>query len=123
MLNEFEKIILEVLNNYSQCLRNVCWLMNCTLRREEIFHEDTDSMTCVRRMVEMRPYMRFNRDYHYILTITDMLSKYVWAKPLKAKSGNEMTKAIAKIIRDDRRCPKNLYTEERNFITQMCRNS
>ena len=78
---------------------------------------------CQTDVVEMRPYMRFNRDYHYILTITDMLSKYVWAKPLKAKSGNEMTKAIAKIIRDDRRCPKNLYTEERNFITQMCRNS
>ncbi|XP_018400885.1 PREDICTED: uncharacterized protein LOC108778252, partial [Cyphomyrmex costatus] len=31
---------------------------------------------------------------------------------LKAKSGNEVTRAIAKIIRDDRRCPKNLQTNK-----------
>ncbi|KAG5323559.1 MOS1T transposase, partial [Pseudoatta argentina] len=45
--------------------------------------------------------------YHYILTIIDVLSKYAWAIPLKTKSGNEMATAIAKIIRDDGRCPKN----------------
>jgi len=38
-----------------------------------------------------------------------VLNKHAWAKPLK--SGNEITKAIAKIIRDDGRCPKNLYTD------------
>ena len=30
------------------------------------------------------------------------------------KSGNEMAIAIAKIIRDDGRCPKNLHTDRRN---------
>ncbi|KYM96059.1 hypothetical protein ALC62_13292 [Cyphomyrmex costatus] len=59
-------------------------------------------------VVEMRPYTRFNRGYYYILTVIDVLSKHAWAMPLKAKSGNEVTRAIAKIIRDDRRCPKNL---------------
>lgn len=62
-------------------------------------------------VVEMRPYMRFNRGYHYILTVIDVLSKYAWAVPLKAKSGNEVANAIAKIIRDDERCPKNLQTD------------
>ncbi|XP_011699666.1 PREDICTED: uncharacterized protein LOC105456977 [Wasmannia auropunctata] len=38
-------------------------------------------------VVEMRPYMRFNRGYHYILTVIDVLSKHAWAVPLKAKSG------------------------------------
>ncbi|KAG5314515.1 YMD3 protein, partial [Pseudoatta argentina] len=56
-------------------------------------------------------YARFNRDYHYILTVIDMLSKHAWAKLLKAKSRNEVIKAIAKIIRDDGTCPKNLYTD------------
>ncbi|XP_018397710.1 PREDICTED: uncharacterized protein LOC108775754 [Cyphomyrmex costatus] len=37
----------------------------------------------------MRPYTRFNRGYHYILTVIDVLSKHAWAIPLKAKSGNE----------------------------------
>ena len=62
-------------------------------------------------VVEMRPYARYNKSYNYILTVIDVLSKYAWALPLKTKSGNEMVDAIAKIIRDDRRCPKNLQTD------------
>lgn len=62
-------------------------------------------------VVEMRPYTRFNRGYHYILTIIDVLSKHAWAVPLKSKSGNEVTMAITKIIRDGGRCPKNLQTD------------
>jgi len=27
-----------------------------------------------------RPYTRFNRGYHYILTVIDVLSKYAWAE-------------------------------------------
>jgi len=62
-------------------------------------------------LVEMRPYTRFNKGYHYILTIIDVLSKYAWAVPLKTKSGNDVAAVIAKIIRDDERCPKNLQTD------------
>jgi len=60
-------------------------------------------------VIEMRSYTRFNKGYHYILTVINVLSKYAWAIPLKTKSGNEM--AIAKIIRNDERCPKNLQTD------------
>ena len=49
-------------------------------------------------VVEMRPYTRFNRGYHYILTVIDVLTKYAWAVPLKAKSGSEVAGAITKII-------------------------
>ena len=85
MLNEFEKRILKVSivsNNYSLCLRNVCWLMNCTLRREEIFRKDTsqytDTMIWQADVIEMCPYTRFNRGYHYIRTVIDMLSEHAW---------------------------------------------
>jgi len=27
-------------------------------------------------LIEMRPYTQFNRSYHYILTVIDVLSKY-----------------------------------------------
>lgn len=63
-------------------------------------------------IVEMHPYSRFNEGYHYILTIIDVLSKYAWAVPLKSKSGCETAKAVAKIIRESKRCPKNLQTDE-----------
>jgi len=42
-------------------------------------------------IVEMHPYSRFNEDYHYILTVIDVLRKYAWAVPLKSKSGSETT--------------------------------
>jgi len=46
-------------------------------------------------MVEMRPYTRFNKSYHYILTVIDVLNKYAWAILLKTKNGNEMITTIA----------------------------
>ncbi|XP_039311306.1 uncharacterized protein LOC120359072 [Solenopsis invicta] len=58
-------------------------------------------------VVEMRPYMRFNRGYHYILTVIDVLSKYAWAVPLKAKSGNEVANAIASVVERFNRSLKN----------------
>ena len=68
-------------------------------------------------VIEMCPYMRFNRGYHYILIIIDyVLSKHAWTEPLKAKNGNEVMKAIAKIIPDDGTCLKNLHTDiEKEF--------
>lgn len=62
-------------------------------------------------VVEMRPYSHFNKGYHYILTVIDVLSKYAWAAPLKSKSGKNVAEAFSKIIRIDGRCPKNLQTD------------
>src|SRR5580765_5985790 len=62
-------------------------------------------------IVEMRPYSRFNRGYHYILTVIDVLSKHAWAVPLKSKGGSETADAIAEIIRDSKRCPRNIQTD------------
>ncbi|XP_024869216.1 uncharacterized protein LOC112452963 [Temnothorax curvispinosus] len=62
-------------------------------------------------IVEMRQYSRFNGGYHYILTVIDVLSKYVWTVPLKGKGGSKTADAIAEIIRDSGRCPSNLQTD------------
>jgi len=40
-----------------------------------------------------------------------VLNKYAWAIPLKSKGGSETAHAIAKIIRESGRCPKNLQTD------------
>jgi len=53
------------------------------------------------------------KQYYYILcylTIINILSKHAWAVSLQTKSGSEIARAIAKIIRDDR-CPKNFQTD------------
>ncbi|XP_029659116.1 uncharacterized protein LOC115233045 [Formica exsecta] len=62
-------------------------------------------------IVEMRPYSRFNKGYHYILTVIDVLSKYAWTVPLKSKGGSETDDVIAEIIRDSERCLRNMQTD------------
>ena len=58
----------------------------------------------------MRQYSDFNRGHHYIFTVIDVLSKYAWAVPFKSKSGSKTANAIAEIVRESRKCPKNLQT-------------
>jgi len=74
-------------------------------------------------LVDMRSYTRFNRGYHYILTIIDVLSKHAWAVPLKGESRNDVAIAIAKIIQDDGRYPKNLQIDKRREFCTTCSNS
>ncbi|KMQ91127.1 hypothetical protein RF55_9047 [Lasius niger] len=59
----------------------------------------------------MCSYARNNKGHNYILIVIEMLSKYAWAVPLNSKSGNEVTRALPKIMRDDARCPRNLQTD------------
>jgi len=75
-------------------------------------------------IIEMHPYSRFNKGYHYILNVIDMLSKYAWAVPLKSISGSEMANAITEIIRKSGRQPKNLQTDMgKEFYNAECNNS
>ncbi|KAL6418659.1 hypothetical protein ACFW04_011908 [Cataglyphis niger] len=60
----------------------------------------------------MRPYARLNKGHNYILTVIDALSKYAWAAPLKSKSASEVVRALSKITRESKRCPKNLQTDK-----------
>ena len=52
----------------------------------------------------MRPYISFNRGYHYILTI-DVLSKYAWAVLLKSNGESETAGAVDEIVRENGRYP------------------
>ncbi|XP_070161393.1 uncharacterized protein [Polyergus mexicanus] len=71
----------------------------------------------------MRPYARLNKGHNYILTVIDALSKYAWVVPLKSKSANEVTRALSKIMRDSKRCPKNLQTDKgKEFYNADMRN-
>jgi len=88
------------------------WWRNCRLRREKIFHEDIlygyDDLAggCDRDapLYAIQLPLHSHRHRHV---------EQVWAIPLKTKSGSEMAKAIAKIIQDDERCPKNLQINMR----------
>lgn len=64
-------------------------------------------------LVEMIPFARQgNRGYRYILVVIDILSRYAWARPLKAKTGDEIVRAFKAIFRQDDRKPEFLQTDQ-----------
>ena len=50
-------------------------------------------------LVVMDSLSKENNGYKYILTVIDVLSKYAWVEPLKAKSGENLVKAFEKILK------------------------
>jgi hypothetical protein len=59
-------------------------------------------------LIEMIPFAKINKSHKYILVVIDVFSKYVWAQPLKNKSGSVVTAAMKKILVKP---PKNLQTD------------
>ncbi|XP_011707067.1 PREDICTED: uncharacterized protein LOC105462244, partial [Wasmannia auropunctata] len=66
-------------------------------------------------VVEMRPYTRFNRGYHYILTVIDVLSKHAWAVPLKAKSGIMKASVVERFNRTLKNSMWKQFTYNKNY--------
>jgi hypothetical protein len=63
-------------------------------------------------LVEMIPYAKENKGYRYILVVIDVFSKYVWALPVKSKSGPDVTSAMSKIFTMSKtRIPRNVQTD------------
>lgn len=60
-------------------------------------------------LVDMKEYSRENKGYKYILVVINCFSKFVWALPLKTKTGTEVTRAMEKILKEV--SPKNLQTD------------
>lgn len=64
-------------------------------------------------LVEMIPHAHQNKGYRYILMVIDVFSKRAWAKELKNKTGEEVTKAMASIFSQyPRNIPQNLHTDQ-----------
>jgi len=55
---------------------------------------------------------KHNDGYNYLLTCIDVFSKFAWARPLKAKTGSEVTAAFKDIFERSGRKPIKLNTDE-----------
>ncbi|KAJ8909474.1 hypothetical protein NQ315_014891 [Exocentrus adspersus] len=71
-------------------------------------------------LAEMRQYASQNRNYKMIMVVIDSFSKYIWTRPLKSKTGEEITAAFADILAHaNKRHPKNLQTDQgKEFFNQ-----
>ena len=61
-------------------------------------------------LVEVQPLAKYNRGIRYLLMVLDVLSKYAWVQPLKAKTGVALVKAFDKILKQGRK-PNRLQTD------------
>ena len=64
-------------------------------------------------LMDMSYYAKHNDGYNYILTVIDIFSKYVWLRPLKTKTSNEVRAAFDSIHRK----PKLLRTDKGKEFT------
>ena len=49
-------------------------------------------------MIDKSSLSKYNNDYNFILTITDIFTKYAWSIPLKNKSGLSITNGFTIVL-------------------------
>lgn len=62
-------------------------------------------------LVEMIPYAKTNRGFRYILIVINVFSKFVWAQPVKRKTGKNVADAMRIILSQMKTPPKNVQTD------------
>lgn len=63
-------------------------------------------------LVEMIPYAGVNKGFKYILMVINAFSKRLWARPVKRKTAEEVTKAMKEILAEAKIPPKNMQTDQ-----------
>ena len=67
-------------------------------------------------LVEVQKLSKQNRGFKFLLTVIDAFSKFAWTEPLKRKTGPEVTKAFATILKraekQDHQPPQRLQTDK-----------
>lgn len=66
-------------------------------------------------LVDMTPYVKWNRGWPYLLTCIDVLSRYAWARPIKSKAASDVAKALEDIFQDPQP-PRNKPRQPRFYI-------
>lgn len=79
--------------------------------RERIIVSDID-VQWEADLVEMKGVSRINRDYAYLLTVIDVLSKFAWVVPLKNKQASSIVIAFERIFKNSERRPKQIRTDK-----------
>lgn len=62
-------------------------------------------------LAQLDQYSRQNKGYKYILVVIDCFSKYLWTRPLKTKSAQDVSKAMQTILKVSGRIPKKIISD------------
>jgi Integrase core domain len=73
-------------------------------------------------LVEMQSYSRQNQGNRYILCVIDIFSRFAYTRPIKDKTGKEVSTALKDIITSSGKSPKRLQTDQgKEFYNQYVR--
>ena len=53
-------------------------------------------------LIEVITISKYNKGYRYLLTVADVFSKHAWEEPIKNKTGQAVTEAFDKILKQGR---------------------
>ena len=63
-------------------------------------------------LCDMSSRAKENDGFTFLLTIIDCFSKFAWAEPLMNKSGDEILKALKRVLKQSGRAPRRLQTDK-----------
>ena len=78
--------------------------------RRKIYSPNVDRIWTMDLMVVER-YSKQNKNYKYILVVLDLFSRFAWARPLKTKTGKEVTDALKDIFTKSGRKPSRIWSD------------
>ena len=79
--------------------------------RRKIFSPNVDRIWTMDLMV-VEKYSKQNKNYKYILVVLDIFSRFAWARPLKTKTGKEVTDALRDIFTKSGRIPSRIWSDD-----------
>lgn len=71
-----------------------------------------EKMICGCRLDRYKKFAKWNNGFKYILLVIDTFSKYVWLRPLKQKTGQDVTEAFKDIMVESGRRSRRLITDK-----------
>jgi len=74
-------------------------------------------------LIDVQKYKRENSGYTFILLVIDAFTKFIWLRPLKDKTGQEVANSLSDIIETSPfGAPKNLQSDQgKEFLNKYCR--
>lgn len=80
-------------------------------QRNHVVSEKTDDVWMA-DLMDMVKYAKWNQGIKFILLVIDTFSKYVWLRPLRHKTGEEVAAAFDDILTTSGRVPAKLITDK-----------
>ena len=71
-------------------------------------------------LADMQLISKFNKEFRFLLCVTDIFSKYAWVAPLKDKKVKSIVNAFQKILKQSNGKPNKIWVDK---CSQFCNNS